>query len=322
VPRASLLLTFKTANQTSSTVTQKPRRKTLSLAQRQALWAYVFLLVPLAFFLLVRLYPAFSSLLLSLRDYRPSREVNPFVGLKNFQDIASDAVFWRAMLNTLLYTVIGVPAQLVLGILVALMLQGINKAKGLFRAIYFMPYVTPIVASAWVWQSFLNQNFGPVNQLLSLLGLPNQPFFASPYQALPSVAAFVVWQQLGFQIVLFLAGLEAIPRTYLEAASLDGASGWQMFRYIKLPLLNPTIVFSVVIGTTGFLQLFAQVVNINFGDQGGPLNSTLTVAVYIYKVAFQDFKMGRASAITVVLFAIILLITIFQLRVLRKRVDY
>jgi multiple sugar transport system permease protein len=303
-------------------VTRKPNRKTLSLAQRQALWAYVFLLVPMAFFLLVRLYPAFSSLLLSLRDYRPSREVNPFVGLKNFQDIAGDAVFWRAMLNTLLYTVIGVPAQLVLGILVALMLQGINKAKGLFRAIYFMPYVTPIVASAWVWQSFLNQNFGPVNQLFTVLGIPNQPFFASPYQALPSVAAFVVWQQLGFQIVLFLAGLEAIPRTYLEAASLDGATGWQVFRYIKLPLLNPTIVFSVVIGTTGFLQLFAQVVNINFGDQGGPLNSTLTVAVYIYKVAFQDFKMGRASAITVVLFAIILLITVFQLRVLRRRVDY
>jgi multiple sugar transport system permease protein len=303
-------------------VTQKPSRKPLSLAQRQALWAYVFLFVPMAFFLLVRLYPAFSSLLLSLRDYRPSREVNPFVGLKNFVDIANDAVFWRAMLNTLLYTVIGVPAQLILGILVALMLQGINKARGLFRAIYFMPFVTPIVASAWVWQSFLNQNFGPVNQLFTILGLPNQPFFASPYQALPSVAAFVVWQQLGFQIVLFLAGLEAIPRTYLEAASLDGASGWQVFRYIKLPLLNPTIVFSVVIGTTGFLQLFAQVVNINFGDQGGPLNSTLTVAVYIYKVAFQDFKMGRASAITVVLFAIILLITVFQLRVLRRRVDY
>jgi multiple sugar transport system permease protein len=303
-------------------VTQKPSRKPLSLAQRQALWAYVFLLVPMAFFLLVRLYPAFSSLLLSLRDYRPSREINPFVGLKNFQDIAADAVFWRAMLNTLLYTIIGVPAQLVLGILVALMLQGINKARGLFRAIYFMPFVTPIVASAWVWQSFLNQNFGPVNQLFTTLGIPNQPFFASPYQALPSVAAFVVWQQLGFQIVLFLAGLEAIPRTYLEAASLDGATGWQVFRYIKLPLLNPTIVFSVVIGTTGFLQLFAQVVNINFGDQGGPLNSTLTVAVYIYKVAFQDFKMGRASAITVVLFAIILLITVFQLRVLRKRVDY
>jgi multiple sugar transport system permease protein len=303
-------------------VTQKPSRKPLSLAQRQALWAYVFLLVPMAFFLLVRLYPAFSSLLLSLRDYRPSREINPFVGLKNFQDIAADALFWRAMLNTLLYTIIGVPAQLVLGILVALMLQGINKARGLFRAIYFMPFVTPIVASAWVWQSFLNQNFGPVNQLFTTLGIPNQPFFASPYQALPSVAAFVVWQQLGFQIVLFLAGLEAIPRTYLEAASLDGATGWQVFRYIKLPLLNPTIVFSVVIGTTGFLQLFAQVVNINFGDQGGPLNSTLTVAVYIYKVAFQDFKMGRASAITVVLFAIILMITVFQLRVLRKRVDY
>ncbi|HEX2864103.1 MAG TPA: sugar ABC transporter permease [Deinococcales bacterium] len=294
----------------------------LTLAQRQALWAYLFLAVPLAFYLLVRLYPAFSSLSMSLRDYSPLKPVKPFVGLENFTTALADPTLGRALVNTLLYTIIGVPSQLVLGLGVAVMLSNINRYRGLFRALYFAPYVTPIVASAWVWQWLLNKNFGPVNALITAVGLPAQPFLGSPSQALPSVAALVVWQQIGFQIVLFLAGLEGIPRTYLEAASLDGASAWQRFRHITLPLLNPTIVFSTVVGSIGFLQLFAQVVNLNFGDQGGPLDSTLTVALYIYRLAFQNFRMGYAAAITVILFAIILAVTVLQLRVLRRRVEY
>ena len=294
----------------------------LTLAQRQALWAYTFLLVPLVFFLLVRLYPAFSSLALSFRDYSPLRTDNPFIGLENFRELAADAVFAKALLNTVLYTLIGVPAQLALGLAVALMLQSVNHYRGLFRAIYFAPYVTPIVASAWVWQWLFNRNFGPINTVLGWVGIPPQPFLGAPEQALIVAAGLVIWQQVGFQVVIFLAGLEAIPRVYYEAAALDGASTWHRFRYITLPLLNPTVVFSVVLGTTGFLQLFAQIVNLNFGDQGGPLNSTLTVAVYIYQKGFQSFKMGYAAAITVALFAIILLITLVQLRVLRKRVEY
>ena len=296
--------------------------KALTLAQRQAIWAYVFLFVPLIFFLAVRLYPAFESLRLSLLDYQSPLAPSKFVGLKNFADMTQDAVLGRALWNTVLYTVIGVPSQIVLGLGIALLLQSVTKARGLFRAIYFAPFVTPIVASAWVWQWMLNRNFGPVNQLLETLGLPTQPFLGSPAQALASAAALIVWQQLGFQVVIFLAGLEAIPRVYFEAASLDGANGWQRFRHITLPLLNPTMVFSVVIGTNGFLQLFAQVANLSPTDQGGPLDSTLTVALYIYRVAFQSSKMGYGSAITVLLFAIILLITVFQLRLLRKRVEY
>jgi multiple sugar transport system permease protein len=296
--------------------------KTLTLAQRQTVWAYVFLTVPLVFFLTVRLYPAFESLRLSLLDYRSPLAPSSFVGLKNFGDMAQDAVLGRALWNTVMYTVIGVPAQIILGLGVALLLQSVTKARGLFRAIYFAPFVTPIVASAWVWQWMLNRNFGPVNQFLELIGLPGQPFLGAPGQALPSAAALIVWQQLGFQIVIFLAGLEAIPRVYFEAASLDGANAWERFVHITLPLLNPTMVFSVVIGTSGFLQLFAQVANLSPTDPGGPLNSTLTVALYIYQVAFQSSKIGYGAAITVLLFAIILLITVFQLRVLRRRVEY
>ena len=297
-------------------------RRGLTLAGRQAVWAYIFLLVPLAFFLVVRLYPALESLRLSLLDYRSPLTPSPFVGLENFREMASDAVLGRALTNTLLYTLIGVPAQLALGLGVAMLLQSVNKARGVFRAIYFAPFVTPIVASAWVWQWLLNKNIGPVNQLLGFLHLPEQPFLASPDQALVSAAALVIWQQLGFQIVIFLAGLEGVPRMYYEAAELDGANPWQKFHFVTLPLLNATVVFSLVIATNGFLQLFAQVVNLTPSDQGGPLNSTLTVALYIYRMAFQSSKMGYAAAITVLLFAIILLFTVFQLRVLRRRVEY
>ena len=157
--------------------------------------------------------------------------------------------------------------------------------------------------------------------ILDALGLPPQPFLTSTGQALPTTAALVVWQNLGFQVVLFLAGLAAIPRTYYEAAEIDGASGWQAFKGITWPLLSPTIVFSVVTGTIAYLQLFTQVVNLNFTDQGGPLGSTLTVALYIYQMAFGRFSMGYASAITVVLFGIILLITVFQLKFLTRRYD-
>jgi multiple sugar transport system permease protein len=297
-------------------------RRGLTLAQRQAVWAYVFLITPLAFFLIVRLYPALESLRLSLLDYRSPLTPNPFIGLENFRQMATDAVLGRALTNTLLYALIGVPSQLILGLGVALLLQSINRARGVFRAIYFAPFVTPIVASAWVWQWLLNKNIGPVNQLLELLHLPAQPFLASPGQALASAAALVIWQQLGFQIVIFLAGLEGVPRMFYEAAELDGANGWQKFRFVTLPLLNATVVFSLVVATNGFLQLFAQVVNLTPSDQGGPLDSTLTVALYIYRMGFIESRMGYAAAITVLLFAIILLITVVQLRFSRRRVEY
>ena len=150
--------------------------KTLTLAQRQTVWAYVFLTVPLMFFLAVRLYPAFESLRLSLLDYQSPLAPSTFVGLKNFADMTQDAVLGQALWNTVMYTVIGVPAQIILGLGVALLLQSVTKARGLFRAIYFAPFVTPIVASAWVWQWMLNRNFGPVNQFLEWIGLPGQPF--------------------------------------------------------------------------------------------------------------------------------------------------
>ncbi len=294
----------------------------MGLGTRRALWAYTFLLVPLLFFLTIRLAPAFSALYISLHEWNIISPSKPFVGLQNFRLLAHDPSFGRAAVNTLRYVLVGIPAQIALGLVLALALQRINRFRGLFRALYFMPFVTPIVAAAWVWQWMYSQNFGPLNGLLAALRLPLQPFLRSPAQSLYAVTAMTVWQFLGFQVVIFLAGLEAIPRVYYEAAAVDGASGWRLFRHMTVPLLNPTLVFSAVYGTIVYLQLFTQVLNMTFGDQGGPLASTLTMVLYVYQLGFQRFKMGEAAAATAVLFAVILVITLLQMRVLSKPVEY
>ncbi|ULH14264.1 sugar ABC transporter permease (plasmid) [Deinococcus sp. KNUC1210] len=297
-------------------------RRSLSIRQRQTLTAYTFLAIPLLFFLIVRFAPTISAFRLSLFKYSILKDTSPFIGLDNYTRLAQDENFHKALVNTALYTVIGVPAQIVLGLAVALLLGRARLFQGLLRALYFLPYITPVVAAAWVWQWLFSPQFGPVNTLLIWLHLPPQNFLTSPSQALPTTAALVVWQNLGFQVVLFLAGLAAIPRSLYEAAELDGASGWRLFTGITLPLLNPTIVFSIVTGTIAYLQLFTQIVNLNFTDQGGPLGSTLSVAVYIYQMAFGRYEMGYAAALTVVLFVIILIITLFQLRFLTRRIEY
>jgi multiple sugar transport system permease protein len=275
----------------------------------------------LAFFLYFRILPAFQALWLSLYEWHADPTLRRFVGVAHYAHLLEDPLFRKALLNTFLYALLGVPAQLFLGLGLALLLQRTPVARDLFRAVYFAPYVTPAVAVAWVWSWMLSPHFGLVNELLALAGLPPQPFLQSPGQALPTVTWVVVWQNLGFQVVLFLAGLESIPRQYYEAARIDGAEGWRLFRHITWPLLNPVLVFSAVISTIGYLQLFTQVVNLNFTDQGGPLNSTLTLALYIYQLAFLRFQLGYAAAVTVVLFALILLVTLLQLRILTRKVE-
>ena len=312
---------------------RRPRAR-LSLARREAIWAYVFLAVPLLFFAVVRFYPAIQSFRLSLFTWHVDPARRDFIGFEYYLDLLSNPVFHQAFQNTLIYAVITVPASIVLGLGIAILLQAIARGRGLFRAIYFAPYITPAVAVAWVWGWMYNANFGVINNLIiswwefvERIGMPwlqiqPQAFLRDPERAIYAVAVVIVWQQLGFQVVIFLAGLQGIPRVYYEAARIDGANPWQLFRHVTLPLLNPVMVFAVVITTIYALQLFDQIVNINFTDQGGPLNRTLSLALYMYEEAFGRARLGYAAAVTVVLFVIILVVTLIQLRLTQRRVDY
>lgn len=293
----------------------------MTLAKRRWLWAYAFLLIPLIFFLTIRIWPAVQAFKLSLYDYDPLDTEHTFRGLGNYSDLVHDKVFRRALLNTFLYVLYGVPTGLIISLAVALGLKRVNQFRGILRFLYFLPYVTALVAVSWIWR-WLYQPNGLFNNLLHSLGLGNAGFLGSTGQALISVTVVTIWYGLGFQVIIFLAGLEGIPDVFYEAAELDGATAWQRFRFVTLPLLNPTIVFLAVIGVIQSLQIFTQIRNLT--TNGGPLNSTTSLVLYVYQLSFQTLpaRMGYGAAITVVLFVMILLITVVQLTVLTRRYEY
>jgi multiple sugar transport system permease protein len=293
----------------------------MTLAKRRWLWAYAFLLIPLIFFLTIRIWPAVQAFKLSLYDYDPLDTEHTFRGLGNYSDLLHDKVFRRALLNTFLYVLYGVPTGLILSLAIALGLKRVNQFRGFLRFLYFLPYVTALVAVSWIWR-WLYQPNGLFNNLLHGLGLRNAGFLGSTGQALISVTVVTIWYGLGFQVIIFLAGLEGIPDVFYEAAELDGATAWQRFRFVTLPLLNPTIVFLAVIGVIQSLQIFTQIRNLT--TNGGPLNSTTSLVLYVYQLSFQTLpaRMGYGAAITVVLFVMILIITVVQLTVLTRRYEY
>jgi multiple sugar transport system permease protein len=295
----------------------------VSLARRRALSAYVFLVIPLVFFALIRILPTISALQVSFYQWDMLSDVRPFVGFDNFLRLSRDPVFIAALANTLKYVVLGVPSGLALALLIALGLQRVRYFAGLFRTVYFIPFVTSLVAVSWVWRWLYQPQRGSINELLGAIGIPSQPFLQSTSQALPSIVLVNVWHDLGFQIVIFLAGLQAIPEIYYEAARLDGAGRWASFRHITLPLLNPSLVFLAVTSAISSLQVFTQVQNMSAQGTGGPLNSTLSLVLYVYQKAFGGaYQMGYSAAMTVVLFVLILCITLVQLRLLTRRYEY
>ena len=297
-----------------------------TLARKKIVWAYIFLAIPIVFFAYIRIYPTFFAFQMSLHDYNPLAVEQPYVGLENYEKVVEElgkkkSVTKSAFRNTISYVVFGVPIQLCLALAIAMMLNEIRVMSTLYRILFFLPFVTSTIAIAWVFRMLYQPRFGLFNVILQFLSLPQQPFLRTPQQALPSVLALVIWQGMGFAVIIFLAGLKQIPRTYYEAAEVDGASRWHTFRYITMPLLNPSIVYLLVLQTISFLRMFAPVVAMTEQGRGGPLDSTTTVVLRVYREAFQSFNMGYASSLTVVLFAMILGVTIIQLSVTSRRIN-
>ena len=298
----------------------------MTLARKKVVWAYIFLAIPIVFFAYIRIYPTFFAFQMSLHDYNPLAAEQPFVGFENYEKVYEElskkkSTTKAAFQNTISYVALGVPIQLFLALAIALMLNEIRFMSTLYRILFFLPFVTSTIAIAWVFRMLYQPRFGLFNIILQLLSLPQQPFLTRPQQALPSVLALVIWQGMGFAVIIFLAGLKQIPRTYYEAAEVDGASRWHTFRFITLPLLNPSLVYLLVLQSISFLRMFAPVIAMTEQGRGGPLDSTVTVVLQTYREAFQSFNMGYASSLTVVLFAMILGVTIIQLAVTSRRIN-
>lgn len=289
----------------------------LSIRQKQIVWAWAFLAVPIVFYVVIRFYPTANAMAISFQNWNLLGD-RTWAGWANYAKLWNDPVFWKVFRNTFVYLLIGTPVSLVISFVIAYHLDRLRFMHGFLRMLYFLPFMTTAVAMAWVWRWFYQPvPIGLFNNVLATAGIPQVEFLRSTTLALPAILAPAVWAGLGFQIIIFMAGLRAIPRSYYEAARIDGVSNWTILWEITIPLLKPTIVFIVVFSSIGFLRIFDHVFNMTTNDPGGPLNSTKPLVLMIYQSAFNDFNMGYAAAQTVVLFLILLIVSLVQLRILR-----
>jgi multiple sugar transport system permease protein len=291
--------------------------RALSIKQKRTIWAWGFLAVPILFYVVIRFYPTGNAMVLSFQSWN-LLEDRIWVGLDNYRVLFSDRDFWQVFGNTFKYLLLGTPISLVISFFIAYHLDRVRFAHGFLRALYFLPFMTSAVAMAWVWRWFYQGvPIGLFNNLLASVGIGQIAFLNSTTNALPAILAPAIWAGLGFQVIIFMAGLRAIPRSYYEAAQIDGVSNWTVLWEITIPLLRPTIVFIVVFSSIGFLRIFDHVFNMTTNNPGGPLNTTKPLVLMIYETAFRSFDMGYAAAQTVVLFLILLVVSLLQLRLLR-----
>lgn len=267
--------------------------------------------LPLLFFSLV---PMGASAWISLHDWNLLTPMS-WVGLDNYVDLLRDPQTGRAFANTLLYIAGYLPMVYVGGLVLALALNSRMRGRTFFRAVYFLPVVTSWVVVSLVWKWLLSPSGGLVNTLLGAVGLPEPGWWTDPTWALPSVILASAWKDLGFVTVILLAGLQAIPQEYLEAAAVDGAGAWRRFRHIVLPLLSPTTFFVVVISLINGFQVFDQVYVMT---GGGPAGASEVVVLQIFDLTFRYGRAGDAAALSWLLFALVLVVTALQLR-LQKR---
>jgi multiple sugar transport system permease protein len=257
-----------------------------------------------------------ARLSLSKGDYIGTPE---WVGLGNYVRAVNDELFWKAIKNTAYYVVGVVPLGIALSLILAMAMNQELRGIVFYRAIFFLPTITASVAVSMMWMWMYNPQFGVINSLLKMIGLKGPKWLASPDWAMPAIMIMAIWRGLGYNMLLFLAGLQGIPKELHEAAEIDGANVLQRFLHVTFPLLSPTTFMLIVLSIIGGFQVFEYSYIMT---HGGPLYSTLTIVLLIYQRGFETFEMGYASALAYVLFVIILVLTILQFRLQRSWVHY
>jgi multiple sugar transport system permease protein len=290
---------------------RKPRA--LSRTRRaETFTAWALILPALIGFLVFYAWPTLRAIEISFTDWNLMREPS-FVGFRNYAAMLDDGQFWQGMKVSAYYVALNIPLQTALGLFLAVAMDRLSRSL-LVRSAILLPYLLSNVLVAMMWLWMLDPVLGLVNSLLDMVGIDRQPFFGGVDQALITVAAVNIWRYTGLVAMLFLAGLQNIPRYLYEAAALEGASEWQMFWRITLPLLRPVMVFVLVTSVTGSFQIFDTIA---VTTNGGPLDSTRALVYYIVQNAFSYYKMGYASAMSMTLCVLMLLYTLFQMRIMR-----
>ncbi len=295
------------------------KQKPLSVQERRNLkWGLLFISPWIVGFFAYELYPLGASLYYSLTRYDLIRPP-VFLGVKNYVDLfTTDPNFPQVLINTLYYVGFGVPLGIGFAFLIANLLNQKIVGRTFFRGVIYMPAIVPAVASAMVWQYLMNVQFGAINGVLRSLELPIIPFLSSPAWSKPSLILVLIWTQ-GAAVVIFLAALQDVPRSLYEAASLDGASSWQKMLNVTIPMVSPIILFNLI---TGFIAAFQEFTIPWLLTEGGPMNSTEFLLVFLYRSAFVNFRMGKASAVAWVILIVIVLFTALMFRSSAKWVYY
>lgn len=291
----------------------------MRLRTREAVAAYIFLAPFIIFFSVFVVRAVFASVQMSFFDYHIMRPVRPFVGLDNYTELLNDPVWWQALRNTFLFAVMTVTGTTIVSLLCAVAVTQKIRAAGFFRVLLYMPQLLSVgvVGLTWVW--LLNTQFGVINYGLSLLGFQTVNWLGNENIVIPALSITTIWWGFGFPMLIFIAGLQGIPEQLYEAARIDGGNGQQIFRYITLPLLRPTILFITVTGLIAHFQVFGQVLIMT---NGGPGRASYTAIFYLYQVAWTAFRMGYGAAVAVTLAIIIATFTLIQFRLIGRRVEY
>lgn len=298
------------------------------MQRRLAVSAWLFLTPAMAGFLLIVLYPLLYAFWMSLHDW-PVLGTRQFIWFGNYKQMLTDPLFWKSLRITLVWTAGVVPVTIGLGLAVALLLNSPRvRGKVFFRAVYFIPVMTNMVAASFVWRWLFEPTNGVINYGLLRLGITSRPgWLADTTWALVAMMIVAVWKQVGFAMVILLAGLQTVPRNIYEAADLDGTNRWQRLWHITVPLINPTIVFLVVMMVINALRVFTIPYVMSAGgftnqSPGGPLDSTRVFALHIYDLGFRKFDMGYSAANSFVLLLLILAVTVIQMRLLQRDFEY
>lgn len=284
---------------------------------------YLFLLPGLSLFFLFILLPMLYSFRISLYDWdivRPER--SELLGLRNYQEIIKDPVFQRAAINTLWYAVITVPAQMILGMGVAMLLNQKLPGQSIFRTLYYLPVITSWVIVTLLFEYLFNGQAGLINHLLQRANLIDRPvrWLADEHLVMVPIHLLGIWKGLGWTAIVMLAGLQAVPQAVYEAAAVDGANAWRRFRHLTLPLMRPTLVFLLVVLTIGALNVYIS--GLLLTDGGNPLDRTHFILTLMYEATFDQFEFGRGAAISYLLTAVVFIISIIQIRLLQRNIEY
>lgn len=290
-----------------------------TLRGREAISFYLFLLPWIIGFLIFTLGPIIASLALSFTDYDIMLPPS-FLGLDNYRELLADPLFYTSLYNTLYIVLFAVPLGMITAFALAMLLNQKVRFMAAYRTAYFIPSIVPAVASAALWLYLLQPTWGPINGFLEMLGIPGPGWLSSEVWSKPAIILLMTWG-IGGTMIIYLAGLQDIPEVLYEAADIDGANGWNKFWRITLPMMTPSIFFTLVLGLIGTFQIFATIFVLTDG-MGGPQNSTLVYMLYLYRNAFNFFRMGYASAMAWVLFVLIMALTWIQFKGASRWVYY